>query len=1177
MKNLTKGIHSVSLSNFGAFFGGVMAKLKSVVLVLAFIAFGSLAAFAQTGSIRGTVSDQSGAVVVGAEVTARNVLTGNVRSATSSDAGTYSITELQPGNYEINVKKPDFKAFRVPSVELTVAQALTVNATLEPGAQEQTVEVRGDQISDIDLETSQVSNLVDQREMINMPLITRDPYSLVLLSPGTLQTNTSLGGFSVNGSRERNNNFMLDGADNNDTSVPGIPDGVLGANPDSTQEFRVITNNFDAEFGRNTGAVVDVITKSGTNTFHGSAYEYGRWNGFGGARDWFNKAEGTDAQPMNPYVRNQFGYSIGGPIVKNKTFFFFNQEIDRFRTALTGSAIVPTAAFKSGVFTFNGSAGPQSVDLRPSNPAQNPNGLPFDPTMQSILALYPTPTVTNADGFTGTIFFPTDSRSDSYNQVFKLDHHFTDRETFSATYGYDHSSDPDPFHDDVLPGGVGATASKDINEDLSASLTSVLTPNLVNNLRFGWNHIYAAFACNHSVLDSVSPVDQFGNGRDYTMNPFTSFGCLSLVSDGQNRKTGTVSYSEGLSWVHGAHTFKFGGDFRNVGESGPDSFFSRRQVLTDSVTVGGPSFSLIDNVPGATTQLEDAASALYGFVIEDLAGEFFDKSGTRVGSDNKFFRQHEYDGYAQDTWKLRRNLSLDVGIRYQFDGVPFEQSANFSNLLTDPGSFAAGQSPVFSIVGPGTGNKLYNNDWSNIEPRLGFSWDPWANGKTAVRGAFGIFHDRAFGNLFGNARGNPPFEQDYVNFPLDTIGNAFGSGQFPTVAPDTTPSATVPDGSLISPVVFDTHFRNPVSNNWNLDIQRELFANTTLDVAYVGSKGTHIFREMDGNSPDPNLVNQLLAICVPGNPQNTTGCTADDVTKGSLFEGADVFGTLPFNAVANNALLQPFYIRSVGNSSYNALQMKLTHRMSHGLEVQGSYTWAHSIDDSGDPLVPGAGNRGFPRNSRNLAEERGNSDDDIRNVAVINYIWQVPIGRNQAYLNHGISGKIFEGFQLSGITFLQSGLPFDVYSTTDMERTGLSGRADLVGDPFAAGTNPNASAGKVYFTNVNAFSQRADANGGPLFVGPGSTGRNHFYGPGYVDFNVAAAKNMAITERVGLQLRVEAYNLFNHPEFTNPGSDPGALGNQLDSPLFGVITSTRTQPDTTTSARQLQVALRLTF
>ena len=253
------------------------------------------------------------------------------------------------GTYEVTVKMASFKTFRASEVTISVAQTISLNAQLEPGAVSEEVQVRADQIPDIDLETSQVSNLVDAEKIKQLPLITRDPYQLVLLSPGTSQTDSVSGGFSVNGARDRNNNFLLDGVDNNDTSVPGIPGGVLSANPDSTEEFRVITDNFNAEFGRNNGAIVDVVTKSGTNAFHGGVYEFGRWNGFGGARDYFNP---SDQGPMNPYVRNQFGASIGGPIRKDKTFFFFNEEIDRFRTTLTNSATVPTAAFKTGIFNY---------------------------------------------------------------------------------------------------------------------------------------------------------------------------------------------------------------------------------------------------------------------------------------------------------------------------------------------------------------------------------------------------------------------------------------------------------------------------------------------------------------------------------------------------------------------------------------------------------------------------------------------------------------------------------------------------------------------------------------------------------------------------------------------------------------------------------------------------------
>ena len=328
-------------------------------------------ALAQTGSIQGTVTDSAGAVVSGAEITVRNLGSNAVRTVTSGGTGAYSVPNLAVGHYEVTVKMASFKTFHASDLVLTVAETLSVNVQLEPGAVTEEVQVRADQIPDIDLETSQVSNLVDQARMQNLPLVTRDPYELVLLSPGTIQTNSRLGGVSVNGSRERNNDFLLDGVDNNDTSVPGGLGGIASLNPDATEEFRVITNNFMPEYGRNNGAIVDIVTKSGTNQLHGSAYWFGRYNAVG-ARDYFNHLnDDGSVQPMNPYVRNDFGFSVGGPIVKNKTFFFVNNEWHRFRTTLTNDTIVPTAAFKTGVFTYNGF----NVDI--ANPASlnNPLGL----------------------------------------------------------------------------------------------------------------------------------------------------------------------------------------------------------------------------------------------------------------------------------------------------------------------------------------------------------------------------------------------------------------------------------------------------------------------------------------------------------------------------------------------------------------------------------------------------------------------------------------------------------------------------------------------------------------------------------------------------------------------------------------------------------------------------------
>ena len=661
---------------------------------------------------------------------------------------------------------------------------LPLNVQLEPGAVTEEIQVRADQIPDVDLETSQISNLVDSRSIKDLPLITRNPYELVLLSPGTSQTN-ALGGISVNGSRERNNNFLLDGVDNNDTGVPGGITSVLNADPESTEEFRVITNNFNAEYGRNTGAIIDVITKSGTNSFHGDAYEFGRWNAFGGARDWFNRNEDG---PQNPYVRNQFGFSFGGPIIKNKTFFFFNYELQRFRTASTAVATVPTAAFKTGVFSYLG----EPVDLTQTG-ANNGTGnaffgdpafnAPADPTMQNVFALYPNPTIDNGDGLTGTLFYPSNSKQNSYQTVAKIDHHFTDRETVSLRYGYDGFNDPNPAAVPIF----GNVSSKDLTQGLAANLTSTLSSNLINSFTFGWNKIYAKFGCDGvGVVDSAIPsTDQFGNGWDIFPGSFSTFGCSALAADFQWRKTGTTSYSDSLSWTHGSHTFKFGGDFRNVGQQGPNNFFSRRQVATSGLLLAF-NIPIVQDVATDDLTLEEAAQSYYGIVENDFQGQFFDKAGTRQATDSKHFRQHEYDWFGQDTWKLRRNLTLTLGLRYQLDGVPYEEGANFSNLLGDP---TAG-TVTLSIVGPGTGKQIYASDYSNVEPRVGFSWDPRGDGKMAVRGAFGIFHDRVFGNLFGNARGNPPFEEDYNEFPVDTINGFYGgalNGPFPLPAPPQKP------------------------------------------------------------------------------------------------------------------------------------------------------------------------------------------------------------------------------------------------------------------------------------------------------------------------------------------------------------------------------------------------------
>ena len=1159
---------------------------------------------AQTGTITGTVTDATGAVVQGAKVKATNLATNASATATTSATGNYTMPNLPVGTYTVDIEKQGFKNVKFDKVGVSVALVLPLNAQFQVGSTQETVTVTSETAAPIETESTQVSTLIDSARMKALPLITRNPYELVLLSPGTSQSNAN-GGFNVNGSRDRNNNFLLDGVDNNDTSVPGIAGGVLTANPESSEEFRIITNNFNAEYGRNTGAIIDVVTKSGTNSIHADAYWFGRYNKIGGARDWFNPATGPNGGPQNPYVRNQFGGSFGGPIWKNKTFFFINTEWDRFPTTQTGNTLTPAPEFLTGKFTWHTSgidavthaAVPFDVpiDLTPGS-LQNlffagavfgSSAQPgFDPTIQKVLAKYPVPVLLNADGYSGTSFFPNSSNTKSYNSVAKIDHHFSDREALSVRYGYGRTTDPNPFFDASLPNNVGAFGFNGLAEGISGNLTSTLSSTLINSFTAGWNRIKADFACGGlNTLNDPYPVDQFGHGTEFIIGPFNPFACArgTSLADSQGRTTSTTSFADTLTWIKGAHNWKFGAEFRNVHEAGNSNFGQRRQVAVNAGTAF-QGFDLINvtssfpsnvdpNTVAGLIPLMDAVSTWYGLSIGDNQSQFFNKDGTRRGDDNKFYVQREYGFYAQDSWKLRRNFTLNLGLRYQFNGVPYEKNGDQSNLFTDPKSLPA----VFERTGPGTGRLFFNNDFSNIEPRIGFSWDPRGDGKTAIRASFGIFHDRTFGNLFGNARGNPPFQGTYNVQPFDTIGNAlFDSGFFPAQPPSLPFTANIPDGSLQAPAIFPRNFRNSSVNSWFLGVQHELPGDIVVDLTYVGNQGHYIFRDVDPNPPQPELVAQLVAFCSVPNAFNCTPATVSG--RGNLYSGGDN-GTLPFNAVAHNAIgrgsvFSAVLVASNANANYNSLQAKITKRMKHGVQIQGAYTWSHSIDDSNDPIVAAGAGVNFARNPLNPGQDRGNSDHDIRQVGVINYVWELPFGRGKSFASSGIIGRVLEGFQFSGIATMQSGRAFDIFGNVDSQRVGRVGRPDVTGNPFGP-TPPTTSlppGTKIFFTNPGAITDLTPDQ----FGRAGNLRRNFFHGPNFFNSDLALAKKTRLTERFSLETRLEVFNLLNHPNFRTPG-EIDFLGNVVGSALFGAISATVGNPDGTTGARQLQMGAKLVF
>ncbi len=1113
-------------------------------LAVFFILISGSQLFAQTGSVTGQVFDSAGLAVPGAKLTATSTATGFTESVVSSSAGLYNFAALPPASYTITVSAAGFKTSTRTGVTLTIAAILPVNFSLAVGSADQTVSVAGTQTAAIETDSSELSTVIDSKQINDLPLILRDPYQLVLLSPGVVTSTNNSGGFSVNGQRDRNNNFMLDGADNNDTSVPGGQGGISSANPDSAQEFRIITNNFDAEYGRNTGAIIDVVTRGGSNQFHGDAYEFGRYDATG-ARDFFNKKE--DGK-QNPYVRNDFGASFGGPLWKDHTFFFLNGEAQRFRTTTSSTQTTPTAAFRSGVFTYidpvDGTTTPVNLN-NPGNPA-NLSGLGRDPAVAKILALAPVGQSDLGDGVSTIYSFASPDALNAYSFTGRFDQKLTDKHQLTVRYQYSHSNESDPYHDEVLP-GYGTTSVPSTSHNGVISLASTIGAHATNLFRGGFNLNNAAFNCAHSGIDAITGLDNFGNGRDVTIPNFFTFGCVDLGdSNGQARLSSTLLFADTFSVTKGAHSLRFGGEFRSVKDSNFDDFYSRNLLsLNDYSTYAAPAYTSNVNAPSYTT-LQDLIWGAQGAVANSSEYQFFTRQGTRRASDLTRFQQHEFAIFFQDDWKVSSKFTANLGFRYAFNGVPYEKDGNFSNFYGD----AAAPLPAvgyfsFTPVGPGTGKQLYADSWKLLEPRIGFAYDPNGDGKTAIRAGFGIFHDRIFDNLFGNAKSNPPFQAQLNEYPFD------GTATTPVVAnaplPGTlTPSTNITNGDFNEPVVIDAHLKMPTSETWNLGVQHQFGSGLTGEVNYVGSHGTHLLREIDGAAPDPVLVQQLLA---SGVPEAT-------LQRNNLY-------LLATPAVNNTAFFHELLQTSIAASNYNALQVKVTDRIG-GFNLLGSYTFAHSLDNGSDPLKPGAGNSGLPRNTRDLGPEYGNSPFDVRQRGTVAVVYELPVGHGQRYLANGFVGRVMEGIQLSGIQQAQTGLPFDLRGDFDNLHTGLNNRPKLTGKPYPSGRGTIVSSGKTFGPLASAFSQ-------PEFDHSVSIGRNKFYGPGYVNTDVVFQKTQTIFENAKLVFRAESYNVLNHPNFASPTS--------LDftSPSFGISQSQLGQNDGTTGARQIQGAVKLIF
>ncbi|MFZ0634393.1 MAG: carboxypeptidase regulatory-like domain-containing protein [Candidatus Acidiferrales bacterium] len=1067
----------------------------ALVVVAGILLFINVAA-AQTGtaSIVGTVTDPNGAVVPGAKLTIKNVDTNHVFTIASDSAGAYVAAGLAPGNYELRAENAGFVTEVRKGITLTVAQVAQINFSLKIGSMSQQVVVQGGAPL-LETVTSSVSGLVNEEQMEGLPLNGRDISQLVLLQAGVTPTPSAgpspfqKGGFakfSVNGQRSTATNYTIDGMDANDPDYALSPGGVSGEllGVDGIREFRVFTNDYNAEYGRNAGAIVQMITKSGQNTMHGSLFEFLRNDAFD-AKNFFDLPN----EPIPPFVRNQFGASFGAPIVKDKTFFFADYEGFRESEGLTNIATVPDALAHEGYLP------------NPSSPAactqSNLGGcvnVGVNPAVAPFLAIFPA--ANGTDFGNGSAELTSSERRktrEDYGMV-RVDHIFSNNHSAFARYIIDDSDALVPYLSTLAPGFPGNNTSR--NQYFTAQDQELFGSNWLNQASFGFNRTtYLASVQNLYPSLSISLVPN---------RPIGVFSLAGLTPIGNNLIYPLADYSnvfqldDNVSWTHGHHSIRFGGEFRRDEINGPfDLFVNGEYVFEDLSAFGIPSLS---NNPSIENFLRGIPLVYVGV--------------TPAGSNSdRGFRQFNLGGYVQDDWTVMRSLTLNLGIRYEFNSNPTEAQGKESNIIN-----------VATDTAPEVGKLMNSTPKDLFAPRFGFAWKVGSDNKTVVRGGFGLFYDQIWGNIYGNSRSLPPYYQ--------AVENIFPEFLNPTVA---AVSGTTANATL-------TYFPKwPQVMQYNLNVQREVFANSVLTIGYIGTRGNHLGRLGEAN---PNEFATGMRL----NPN---------------------FGSIER------------YVTDA-QSFYNALQVTFEHRFSHGLTGQANYNYGHSVDDaSGYNPSDAVNETGASQNFFDRTADRGRSGFDIRHSLTLNALYDLPIGPGKAIGNGatGFAGKLIGGWELSGIGNFHSNVPFTPvlgFDNADTQSIVNSQRPDIIGNPNV-GTCPN---GSPVHTVACWFNPSAFAVSAPGTFG--DAGRNILSGPDFAELDLAIIKNTKLTEKTALEFRAEFFNIANHPNFAVPTNTvgPNGSGGNGDAIFLGptALAGNAGQIFSTVgSSRQIQFGLRLSF
>jgi len=1100
---------------------------------LALVAAFSVAATAQSfrGVILGTVSDVSGAAVAGAKVTVRNEATGLVRETETSDDGSYTVPELPIGAYTVTVEKAGFQTSVTSGVRVEVAGERRVDASLRPGDISQRIEVSGDTLAQVETISNTQGGGFSAKEILDLPINGRDFQKLLFMVPGAtgdpsggMDSPGSFGLFSVNGNRGRSNNFLLDGTDMNDgyRNLPAINQGGVFGTPgtvlpiEALAEVRVL-NSGEAEYGRNAGSVVNMVTKSGTNEIHGSVFDYFRHDGLN-ARNYFN----TKPNPKDRFRNNQFGVSAGGPIVKDKTFWYVTYEGQRERVGITSINAVPTIAdFRTAVGQLGGNTPACNTTILACINGQSPGVI--NPVIRNLFNLC------DSDGGCsgGNNVWPTSTVSsaaasnDADSFIVKLDHSFAPSHTLTGRYFFGNSDQSFPL------GLAGGNNLPNTNTDspiraqlISVSYVAVVRPTLVNEARFGWN-LYQQdfFAQDRRVFGNPNTSIGLNNGvtdaRDFGLPTIRVSGFAALgsarYSNPRGRDDTNWHFIDNISWKLNRHDLKFGYEFRRTSvDSFYDALFRGRLTFDGDVT-GDP--------------LADFLAGELGDIDEDEVG--FGSNLIARGNTNRQARQNSHALYIQDTWRWRPDFTVNLGLRWDYYGVIREEQGRFS--IYDP---SAGL-----VVTP----NLYDKDLNNFGPRVSVAWDVGGKSKTVVRAGFGVFYDLFAQDFFTgqipfNCFSCPgvaynPIGSDPVTlaaFPsISTL--AGGAAIFPAVGGDTSDIFTV--DSLRTPYVF----------NFNLNVQRQLAGSAVLQIGYVGSAGHKLFRIRDINQ-----LSQAEITAFDNNPANAPCCVSGIYPRRF---------TAPLSPLAP---FEPFYVNQLETSSssnYNGLQLILTQRAWRGFTQQLNYTWSHSIDDASDgqDFVPNAAQ---PQDSQNPSGNRGNSNFDTRHHFTWSLTYDFP--RWQSL------GRFGEGWQVSSVLSLISGHPFHVnYDFTD----DFSGSGQFFDRPDAVGAIRYNRSDPNQFLALNSFQVPCTYDGAnAVCTGNrhfGSLGRNSLLGPDFRNLDFSIVKNTRLTERFRLLFRTDFFNLTNHPNFSNPwlptffaSADPNGIDATGRSIGFLPITAT---------------------